>query len=236
MPFDTNAVISEISDILAVFDKTAKEHVNSHYNEIDRKTVSYMELPEEVSAELRTLMGSAVKRLAPDPEYGRDAIKFAEDSSYARNSVPLALSGVLKSLRSDYQAGRLRTLRERIASDVFSDFLEMAEYLMQDEGLKDPAAVVAGGVLEQHIKKLCDKKGIPTTLVDSKGDTRPKKLDAMNAELAKASVYDSTDQKQITAWAGIRNAAAHSEYGKYAAPQVTLMIQGIRHFMTRVPA
>jgi hypothetical protein len=236
MPFDTKAIITEIDDILAVYDKTAKEHSKPIYIESDRKTVNYVELPEEVSAELRTLMGSAVKRLAPDPEYGRDAIKFAEESGYARNYVPRALSGVLKSLRSDYQAGRLRTLRERIASDVFSDFLEMAEYLIQDEGLKDPAAVVAGSVLEQHIKKLCAKKGVPTTFIDNKGDTRPKKLDTMNAELAKASTYDSNDQKQITAWAGIRNAAAHGEYDKYAAPQVALMIQGIRHFMTRVPA
>jgi hypothetical protein len=40
----------------------------------------------------------------------------------------------------------------------------------------------------------------------------------------------------VTAWAGIRNDAAHADYGKYTAERVRLMIQGIRHFMSSYPA
>ena len=58
----------------------------------------------------------------------------------------------------------------------------------------------------------------------------------MNAELAKARVYGGNDQKQVVAWADIRNDAAHAHYDNYTAPQVSLMIQGIRDFMARNPA
>jgi len=146
------------------------------------------------------------------------------------------LEGVLKSLADDYRTGRIRPLLERIHSDLFANFLEMAEYLIEDEGLKDPAAILAGGVLEQHIRKLCDKASVATTYMAGKGDIRPKKLSAMNADLPKAGVYGKNEQQQVTAWAGIRNDAAHAHYDRYNIQQIKLMIQGIRDFLQRYPA
>ncbi len=35
----------------------------------------------------------------------------------------------------------------------------MAEYLLK-EGYKDPAAVITGSTLEEHLRKLCIKNGI----------------------------------------------------------------------------
>jgi hypothetical protein len=58
----------------------------------------------------------------------------------------------------------------------------------------------------------------------------------MNANLAKATVYGKNDQKQVIAWAGIRNDAAHGDYAKYTAPEVKIMATGIRDFITRNPA
>src|SRR5207249_2039353 len=118
------------------------------------------------------------------------------------------LAGILRALRADYQAGRVQAFAQRVRSDLFSDFLEMSEYLMEDEGLKDPAAVLAGGVLEQHLRKLCDKHSI--TLPPNAKIDQP-----INSELAKAGVYGKNEQKQITAWAGIRNDAAHARYQNY---------------------
>jgi hypothetical protein len=111
-----------------------------------------------------------------------------------------------------------------IHADLFSDFLEMAEYF-QDEGFKDPAAVLAGSVLEEHLRKLCGKHGITVP-------ARPK-LDTMNADLAKAYAYDKNEQKSVTAWAGIRNDAAHGKFTNYTKDQVKLMILGIRDFIAR---
>jgi hypothetical protein len=108
--------------------------------------------------------------------------------------------------------------------------MEMAEHLL-DQGYKDPAAVITGSVLEEHLRKLCDKHGI----IVSQGG-KPKKADALNAELAGANVYSKLDQKNVTAWLDLRNKAAHGKYGEYTKDQVALLIQSVRDFITRNPA
>ncbi len=132
-----------------------------------------------------------------------------------------------------WEIERFGTLRaqELIHSDLFADMLEAAEYLL-GETYKDPAAVMAGGVLEQHLRELCRKHGID--LAQPKG--KPKMIDTMNADLAKASAYGKIEQKQVTAWAGLRNAAAHGKYGEYDESQVRQMVVGIRDFITKYPA
>jgi hypothetical protein len=138
--------------------------------------------------------------------------------------------GVLGALRSDMANGRLSGMVGLIAAELFSDFLEMAQHLVE-EGYKDPAAVLAGGVLEEHLRKLSEKAGLPTTGMDGK----PLKADTMNAALMKADVYDKLDLKNVTAWLDLRNKAAHGEYAAYGKEQVALLLQSIRDFITRVP-
>jgi hypothetical protein len=83
-------------------------------------------------------------------------------------------------------------------------------------------------VLEEHLRKLCPKFSVTLP-------AKPK-LDTMNSEFMKAGAYDKNDMKQVTAWAGIRNDAAHGNYANYKAEQVKIMVAGIRHFITRNPA
>jgi hypothetical protein len=112
---------------------------------------------------------------------------------------------------------------------MFSDFLDMAHHLISN-GYKDAAAVISGSVLEQHLRKICDKNNIAI----SAGD-KPKKADGLNAELAGAGAISKLDQKQITAWLGLRNHAAHGEYEKYSIEEVRIMSQGIMNFMSQHP-
>lgn len=53
----------------------------------------------------------------------------------------------------------------------------------------------------------------------------------MNVDLCKAGLYNVTKQKQITAWAGLRNDAAHGDWDKYTSDDVQDMIKGVRRFM-----
>ena len=55
----------------------------------------------------------------------------------------------------------LANIDELIHADIFTGFLEMGYYLLE-EGYKDPAAVLAGGTLEEHLRKLCQKNNIET--------------------------------------------------------------------------
>lgn len=197
-----------------------------------RKDLGQNWVPENVQ-EITTLSCAAIKRLAPPGsayiEQMESVLKNTLKSvSRSRDEeVEFRLRGILSALRGDYDAGRLQSFEELIHADLFSDFLEMAEYFL-DEGYKDPAAVIAGGVLEEHLRKLCRKHGLTIP-------AKPK-LDTMNAELAKVGAYSKNDQKQVSAWAGLRNDAAHGNYTNYGSAEVKLMVAGIREFISRSPA
>ena len=152
----------------------------------------------------------------------------------SQEAVSFVLSA-LRALQMAYTSGYMQTFHELVHAELFSDFLEQAEYLLVSK-FKDAAAVIAGGVLEEHLRKLCNKMGIATVQTDKHGKTTPKKLDTINTELAKASVYDKNEHKQVTAWAGVRNDAAHGDYGNYDAAKVGLMIQWLRGFVAKYPA
>jgi hypothetical protein len=140
------------------------------------------------------------------------------------------VAGVLTALQMAYHAGYLDSISELVRAELFSDFVEMSEYLLS-EGYKDPAAVVIGSVLEEHLRQLCVKNGI-AVIVGSKA----KKADQMNADLAARSIYSKLDQKSIISWLDLRNKAAHGKYSDYSKDQVALLIQGIQDFLTRNPA
>ena len=188
-------------------------------------------LPSDEISELLTLLAATIERVAPPGSRYRENAQAALDEHGPGSAYSLAtFPGILKALRADYEAGYLQGVHELIHADLFADFLEMADHLLE-EGYKDPAAVIAGGVLEEHLRKLCDKNGIATT-----SGGRPKKADAMNAGLAGGNVYSKLDQKSVTAWLDLRNKAAHGQYGDYMKDQVALMVQGIRDFISRHPA
>ena len=58
----------------------------------------------------------------------------------------------------------------------------------------------------------------------------------MNSDLAKEKIYPKTQQKQITAWLGIRNDSAHAHYDKYSEEEVKIMVMGLQDFFLRYPA
>jgi len=139
--------------------------------------------------------------------------------------------GIMIAIKEEIAGGWLTTYKSLVASEIFSDFIEMAEHLL-DQGYKDPAAVVLGSVLEEHIRQLCIKSKVEIK-AEVKGKMLPRKADTMNADLVKAGVYNLLDQKSVSSWLDLRNKAAHGNYTEYSKEQVNLMLQGILDFMKR---
>jgi hypothetical protein len=52
---------------------------------------------------------------------------------------------------------------------------------------------------------------------------------------AKKGIYRKAEQKQMIAWQGLRNHAAHGEE-EFTAQEIRLMVQGVRDFISRHPA
>ncbi len=220
-------VLAEIDSVLAEYKAAEERHAfqdwgSESLSEFNRMTA---------------LLSAIIARISPPrsayPSQAEAVVK--REAARGGPDVIRSLEGILQALRADYAADRIKTFAELVHSDLFADMLEAADYLL-GESYKDPAAVMAGGVLEQHMRELCRKHSIDTTFTTPGGDTKPKMIDGMNTDLAKASAYGKIEQKQVTAWAGIRNAAAHGKYGDYDDNQVRQMITGIRDFIAKYPA
>jgi len=167
--------------------------------------------------------------------YGQDHSHYKEFNSAVNGfSITDAEAGVaiLHAIRDEIAGGWLFSVKGLITAEIFADFLEMSEYLLKN-GYKDPSAVVAGSVLEEHLRQLCTKHGVEVEL-KSEDKTRPKKAEALNSDLAKAEIYSKLDQKMVTAWLDLRNKAAHGKYEEYTTDQVTNMLSGITEFMARI--
>ncbi|OGL29335.1 MAG: hypothetical protein A3G44_12615 [Candidatus Rokubacteria bacterium RIFCSPLOWO2_12_FULL_73_47] len=221
-PVDSAAIVAELDSFIALF---AEKRKRAQYNDLS-------DLPAPEWMELITLYHAAIDRLAPPgSQYREHASAIIGRYTPAHPANIEALVGILRALRADYEAGRLRAVHELVHADTFADFLEMAGYLLS-ENYKDAAAVIAGSVLEGHLRNLAQKYGITV----SRDNGRPKKADTLNAELSSTEAYSKADQKSVTAWLDLRNKAAHGQYDGYTASQVGLLVQSIQDFVMRNPA
>ena len=132
--------------------------------------------------------------------------------------------GVLLAAKDDFEHRTLYTYRQLIEAELFENLLEQAEQL-HVAGYFQAAAVVAGSVLEDGLRKLC-------SLNDVKLTDRPK-LQRMNSELARRGVYSKLEHKKITVLADIRNNAAHGNLDEFSPGDVSLMIRDTRDFMVK---
>ena len=166
--------------------------------------------------------------------FGENHPYYKEFNSNVKDSAPSHVTigkGILKGVKQEIDGGWLITVKGLVSAEIFSDFLEMAEYLLL-EGYKDPAAVMIGSVLEEHLRQLCNREQIPVE-VDKGGKLSPKKADLLNADLSSARIYNKLDQKTVTSWLDLRNKAAHGKYVEYTKEQVELMYQGVANFISR---
>lgn len=231
-----NSIFSQIDKVLALWNSIQSSAIRGEPSQ-DSK---YYQIDLVQSQEILTLLITTIERLAPTASRYLLELELAINHSTDRNNVFTVcsfldrLAGILKALRSDYAIGYLQTVQELIHADLFSDFLEMADYFLK-QGFKGPAAVMAGSILEEHLRKLCHKNNLPIEDTTSNG-VQPKRADKLNSDLAGRDIYPALDQKNVTAWLALRNKAAHGKYGDYQIEQVRLMVQGIRDFLARLPA
>jgi len=212
-------IIDQITILLLNLDKAKSA---SQYDDLSGG------LPDNELMAIRTRFMACIERFAPK---GSAYLENAKNVTGFNGHIVLGLGGILNALKSDYESGYIYTLEELIHSELFDDFLEMADELL-NKGYKDPAAVVAGSVLEEHIRKLAVRNQL--SIVDIKG--KLKKFDVLAIELVKTQQISEPQRKILTAWYSQRSEAAHGNYKNVIESEVKRMIDGIRDFMVRLPA
>ena len=148
--------------------------------------------------------------------------RISEDKDTANNSAYFYLClGVLRAAYNDFNEDFLFEIKALTSAEILDDFLEQAEILLKSDYCI-PAASLTGAVLEDSLRKICEKNTI-------KVPDRTK-IDSLNSELAKAGIYNKLVQKQITAQADIRNNADHGHFDKFTKDDVENMIKWVRRF------
>lgn len=227
-------VLDRIDSVLTKWEKLEQKSQYRDEYSISNYRIDHVEAQEIITLMITTVDNSTLAGSRYRENVEACILQYRKRNQYDHADTIKRLAGILKALRFDYENGYMQTIQELTHAEMFTDFLEMADYFYQ-QGYKDPAAVMAGSVLEEHLRKLCIKNGIDVEEVKSNSNV-PKTAGRLNDDLAGQNVYSKLDQKSATAWIDLRNKAAHGKYNEYTKGQVALMVQGIRDFLVRYPA
>jgi len=180
-------------------------------------------LPHAAFSAWRTRCLAALRAYLPD---NHPAVKeFDKAVEHPFRSMTSGGGGILLGLADAAEDGYLfARVTNLIAAEVFGDFLEMAEHLVEANHFH-AAAWLVGAVLEDSLRRMADQRGIPYTRRDG--------IDSLNKALAKAGVYNAVVQKKVDVWRVIRNPAAHGDFDEVRADGVREMLAGVSDFVGR---
>jgi hypothetical protein len=156
---------------------------------------------------------------------GRDSVYYQNFINNVKNGYRSEVDigiGILRALKEDLEKGCLTSVRDLVIAEVFTDFLDMAEHLLE-KGYKDPAASLIGAVLEDGLRRIAEKHNVTVKHDDD--------ISSLNTRLANKEIYNRLIQKQIQVWKDIRNSADHGKFDEYNSDQVRLMLEGVRKFL-----
>ncbi len=130
--------------------------------------------------------------------------------------------GILRAALEDVEQGHLQTVQQLATAEVFSDFIDQADHLLQKSYVM-PAASLAGAVLENGLRSLAERNDIVVKAHDG--------LSALNDKLRAKDVYNPLRQQQVAYWVKVRNAADHGRFDDFKEADVAELIRGVRGFM-----
>jgi hypothetical protein len=112
--------------------------------------------------------------------------------------------------------------------NVVSDFLDQACILLQDKKVHPAAAcVVTGAALEEFLRNWVDRKSLKI------GNRKPS-IAAYTDILSRNNLITKQDRKDILAWSGLRNEAAHGKWNDLAdRERAKIMLEGVNLFLRK---
>ena len=159
--------------------------------------------------------------------------QLAQTASGTLQNMADTLVAALENYRSYVESGLQAEVSpaRRAQLDVVSDFLEQAQVLLQAKSVHPAAPIVlVGATLEEFLRTWVEAEGIGL------GQRKPS-LDTYTQLLFAESKITKQDVKDLTAWGGLRNHAAHGEWAEVSDKQrANLMLEGVNLFMRKYGA
>ncbi|MEZ5382872.1 MAG: hypothetical protein R2754_13895 [Microthrixaceae bacterium] len=169
-----------------------------------------------------------LRRFAGDSDFYRAAIEGLETDMSAHEYLE-RLARILEQFAAGRSDGLLSAVSFEVAARVeaATDLMEQVRQLLSDGAVHVAAPIVlAGASLEELLRSMWHHAGSPE-LGGKPG------INSYASALKNADVIDRQDVKDITAWAGLRNDAAHGNFQVLDLQRAQIMADGINLFMQR---
>lgn len=148
--------------------------------------------------------------------------------------------GACKAVIALYDDGLLKSPALRIAHEMEGGMLDIADaQVKMADSASDPvvkqlglaiAAFLAGAVLEDSLRRLCDASGVAYDVQSSKIS---KLQEALYQPSKQIEVISQSENKQIVAWGDTRNKADHGKFAELTQTEVVIMTMGVRSFIDK---
>lgn len=147
--------------------------------------------------------------------------QFAGVRGPSAGDVSLGI-GVLRAVREDAEYGHLVDIRSLVAGEVFGDFLEMANHLLE-QGYHVPAASLAGAVLEDGLQRVAAARNVEVKPLDGAG--------AIASKLVQAGDHSALEQRQLALAIEVRNNADHGRFELLDSDGVREMLRLVERYL-----
>lgn len=193
-----------------------------------RGAENYAPLHEGRLQEWMTSSLALVELIVPSPlsPYRTRAAQALTAYSLYSEGRAERLSGVLRALLADIDAGLLTSVVDSTRAETFDDLLDHAEHYLR-ANRKEPAGVLAGVVFEDTVRRACERRSIAQTGVQ---------LDQLITALEKATAISAIEAKRARAAAAVRTQATHAQWDQFSKNDVEDTIRFSRQMLEKLLA
>jgi hypothetical protein len=188
-------------------------------------------IPEAEHRAFVTAARTAIRRVAGvESEYFKSLPEVPDTQritvpGYSPTTIP-AIRGSLQALRDAVDGGLLTSIENLLRANFHDDFLDQSQTLL-DAGYHVAAMVLIGGVLEDHMHRLCTARSLTCAGTGS--------LSKHNESLRAGNVYAQRTWRRIQSIGDVRNHAAHGDGANVARDDVDDALKYVRRFLTDYP-
>jgi hypothetical protein len=147
-------------------------------------------------------------------------------ATFAPEQLKSVLESFLSSVKNDLISNS--SYERKIQINVVNDYLSQAEDLLgKQEFHPATSAILVGASLEEFLRNWAFDQNLISE------DTKPS-IDGYATLLKKVGLIDKQDYKEITAWAGLRNNAAHGHWDLVSNhDKISHMLTGVSLFIKK---
>lgn len=141
--------------------------------------------------------------------------------------------GILSAARTELNGNWVETTKGSITSEILTEFMTMAKNHIDTGNLRGGATLI-GAVIEKHLRNICLANDISAINRQLQTATLKKPVQ-LNGEAYKKKLYDRQQNKKITSWIELCEAAVPDSVSEISVKELKDMHAGVIRFISQTP-